>query len=507
MKKGLIYFFFLLSLISFWGCKKETYPGGEISPYIAIFDVRNIYKGNDVTLTKENMFGSTTIAAMVVSDHSGGNLPEGLLVVQDARRLSLLRGISIQLGADAAGFAPGDSVVIPVEGAVLKRVDGILQLTGIKKEDIKLVSSGNEVPITIVSSDKMIATPGDYESTLSVIVKGTFDPLPDPDAVLSGDKILNDGFDNITLHTEAGATFAKQTALINANYIGILFNTVGPDGQLKPQFRLRKGEDVMPLSPVIEVSPVIITGLITDVKGGDGNYEYVQMMATEDIDFAATPYAVVVTNNANASTPTGYPAKGWATGDMRTYKFSLSQGKAAKGTFFYVGGAGKAINGSGSTSMSTSNWIRAFDYTTNDGDGFGLKTGGLFANSGNASGVAVFKDSTVTADSKPVDVIFISTGGSLYSGGKGYRIANTDFYDVVNPLTQAPQPFYRQGSNTLSLSYNTADLGYFYLLGGVYDLTLGKWSKVRTQTNLLLTKTSTISEIEGEGATVLKIKR
>lgn len=508
MKKGLLYTFFLSSLISLWGCKKDTYPGGEISPYIALYDIRQLFKGNDVTLTRQNMLGSTTIAAVVVSDHSGGNLPEGLLVIQDARRLSLLRGISIPLGADAASFVPGDSVVIPVEGAVLKKIDGILQLTGIKMQDIKKVSSGNAVPIPIVSSDKMIENPGDYESTLSVIVKGTFDPLPDTTKdVLSGDKILNDGFENITLHTEAGATFAKDTALINANYIGILFNKAGAEGKDAPQFRIRTAKDVMRLSPVIEVAPVIITGFIADVKGGDGNYEYVQMMATEDIDFAVTPYAVVVTNNANASTPTGYPSKGWATGDMRTYKFSLSQGKAAKGTFFYVGGSGKQINGSGSTSMSSSNWIRAFDYTKNNGDGFGTATGGLFANSGNASGVAVFKDSTVTADSKPVDVIFVSTGGSLYSGNKGYRIANTDFYDIVNPLTQESQPFYRQGSNLLSLTYNTADLGYFYKLGGVYDLNLGKWSRVRRQNNLLLTKTSAISEIEGEGATVLKIKR
>lgn len=504
MKKLLIYAFFLSSLISLWGCEKDAYPGGQISPYISLYDIRKLFKGNDVTLTVDNMMGSTSIAAMVVSDHSGGNLPAGLLVVQDARRLSLLRGISIPLGTDAAGYVPGDSVIIHVEGAVVKRVNGILQLTGIGKDDIKKVSSGNAITINRVTSDKMIANPGDYESTLSVIVKGSFDPLPDPKDVLSGDKILNDGFDNITLHTEDTAAFAQQTAVVNANYFGILFNTMGADGQLVPQFRLRTGNDVKPLSATIEVAPVLITGFMSDVKGGDGNYEYVQMMATTDIDFAVTPYAVVITNNANASTPTGYPAKGWATGDMRTYKFSLSKGTAAKGTFFYVGGAGKMINGSGSTSMSSSNWIRAFDYTTNDGDGFGLKTGGLFANSGNASGIAVFKDSTVTVDSKPVDVIFISTGGSLYSAGKGYRIANTDFYDIINPITLGSQPFYRQGSNTLSLVYNTADLGYFNMLGGKYDASLGKWVKVRSQNNVLLTKTSAISEIEGEGATTLK---
>lgn len=504
MKKFLLYTFFLSSLISLWGCKKDTYPGAAVSPYMALFDIRNLFKGNDVTLTRENMLGSTSIAVMVVSDHSGGNLPEGLLVVQDARRLSLLRGISIPLGADAAAYVPGDSLLIHVEGAVLKRVDGILQITGIENNDIKKVSSGNIIPINRVTSDKLVARPDDYESTLSVIVKGTFDPLPVAGDVLAGDKILNDGFDNITLHTSSTAAFAQQAALANANYYGILFNKPGKDGQLIPEYRVRTAEDIKVLSATVEIASVLITGFMSDVKGGDGNYEYVQFMATTDIDFEATPYAVVITNNANASTPTGYPANGWATGGMRTYKFSLSQGKAAKGTFFYVGGAGKMINGSGSTSMSSSNWIRAFDYTKNDGDGFGLKTSGLLANSGNASGIAVFRDSAVTADSKPVDVIFIATGGSLYSGGKGYRITNTDYYDVINPITLASQPFYRQGSNTLSLVYNTADMGYFNMLGGVYDAKLGKWVKVRAQNNVLLAKTSTLSEIEGEGATTLK---
>lgn len=502
MKKIFIYIFFLSSLVSLWGCKKDTYPGGQISPYMAIYDIRNLYKGHDVTLSVDNMLGSTSIAAMVVSDHSGGNLPAGLLVVQDARRLSMFRGIAIPLGADAAAYVPGDSVIIHVEGAVLKKVDGILQLTGIKNSDIKKVSSGNSVPITIVTSDKMIADPDAYESVFSVITEATFDPLPDSNAVLSGDKVLNDSYENITLHTEANAVFAQQKAVFNANYYGILFNT--SDGN--PQFRIRTGKDVQVLSSVIEEKPVIITGFMSDVKGGDGNYEYVQLMATADIDFSATPYAVVVTNNANASTPTGVPAKGWATGEMRTYKFSLSKGKAAKGTFFYVGGSGKTINGSGSTSMSSSNWIRAFDYTKNDGDGFGLKTGGLLANSGNAFGIAVFKDSTVTADAKPVDVIFIATGGSLYGSGKGYRIANTDVYHIKHPISQASQPFYRQGTNVRAFSYNTADLGYFNMLGGVYDPSIGKWSKVRTQKNVLLTKTSALTEIEGEGATILKIK-
>ncbi len=80
---------------------------------------------------------------------------------------------------------------------------------------------------------------------------------------------------------------------------------------------------------------------------------------------------------------------------------------------------------------------------------------------------------------------------------------NTDWYDIVNPITLEEQPFYRSGSNTLNMSYTSADIGYFYKLGGEYNVTLGRWMKARSQTNVLLTKQSQLSEIEGEGATKL----
>ncbi|OMP76784.1 DUF5689 domain-containing protein [[Flexibacter] sp. ATCC 35208] len=501
MKKFLVY----LPLILFiWGCEKsETYPGGTISPYISIYDIRNLYKSKPVTLSKENMLGSTSIAAMVVSDHSGGNLPAGLLIVQDARRLSKLRGIAIQLGDVANSYVPGDSVLIDVQGAVLEKTDGMLELTGVSLTKMRKISSGNTIPVNRVTTAAILANPGDFESTLAVIVKGGFDPLPAKGDVLKGDKVLNDGFGNLLLRTADTSAFANITAPVSANFYGIVF--IGADNT--PVFRMRTAADVTVLSSEISIAPVLITGFMSDASGADGNYEYVQMMATRDIDFAATPFALVVTNNANASTPTGYPSRGWATGEKRSYKFNLYAGKAAKGTFFYVGGIGKKINGSKSTDISSANWVRTFDYTTKGGDGFGTATTGLMANSGNAFGMAVFQDTLVTVDSKPVDVMWVSTGGSLYTAGppaKGYRIANTDFYDIINPITLEEQPFYRQGSNTLALSYNTADLGIFNMLGGVYNVSLGKWVQARAQNNKQLSTTSVITDIEGDGATTLK---
>lgn len=501
MKKFLVY---LPLILLIWGCEKsDNYPGGTISPYISIYDIRNLYKSSPVTLNTDNLLGSTSIAAMVVSDHSGGNLPGGLLLVQDARRLSKLRGIAINIGEAAKNYVPGDSVIIDIQGAVLEKNNGTLELTGVSVSKITKVSSGNTIPINRVTTAAILAKPGDYESTLAIVVKGGFDPLPAKGDVMAGDKLLNDGFGNLHLRTEDTSAIATLAAPVSANFYGIVF----VDADNAPLLRMRTAADVTVLSSEINIAPAIITGFMSDASGADGNYEYVQMMATRDIDFAATPFAVVITNNANASTPTGYPAKGWATGEKRSYKFNLYTGTAAKGTFFYVGGIGKKINGSKSTDMSGANWVRTFDYTTTGGDGFGTATTGLMANSGNAFGIAVFQDSVVTADTRPVDVIWISTGGSLFTAGppaKGYRIATNDFYDIINPITLEEQPYYRQGSNTLAFSYNTADLGIFNMLGGVYNVSLGKWVQARAQNNRQLTTTSAITDIEGEGATTLK---
>ena len=511
MKKILVYTVIFSSLVMLAGCSKYdtygNYPGGTISPVISIYDVRDLYRGTDVPLTKSVLFGSSKISGVVVSDHSGGNLPAGLLILQDKRRLSELRGIAVNIGADATKYIPGDSITITIEGGILKRADGVLQITGLSAAAVTKNSSGASLPVNRVPASSVLANPEKYESTLIVLVKAGFNPLPSLTDVLEGDKMLNDGFGDLTLHTENTATFAKNKPPFLANFYGIVFNKTSNDNTLVPQLRLRTVNDIVVLSSVVNVSPVVISGFISDVNGADGNYEYVQCMATQDINFATTPYSMVFTNNANASTPTGFLPTGWATGGMRTYKINLTTGSVKKGAFFYVGGTAKMINGPSSTNISTANWVGALNYTTANGDGFGTKTTGLLANSGNASGIAVFSGINITGTSVPVDVIFVGSGGSLYTTtptAMGYRIANTDWYDIKNPVTLEDQPFYRSGSNTLNMAYTTSDIGYFYKLGGEYNVALGRWMKARSQNNVLLTKTSALTEIEGEGSTKLQ---
>ena len=362
MKKLTLYIAGLFTLAFVGSCKKEgNYPGATLSPYIAMYDVRNLYKGQDVTLSKDNLFGAESIAGVVISDHSGANTPAGLLVVQDSRRLARLRGISISLGPDAANYVPGDSVHIVVEGGMLKKVNGILQLTGITNDKVKKIASGRPLTAFSVKSNEVLAAPADFESTLISVSRAGFDPNLPPGSTYAGDRIINDGFGNITLHTEAGAAFANKTLPYLSTFTGIIFN--GQDGL--PTLWPRVESDIRILSATApKIASIIITGYLADPTGTDANYEYIQLMATRNIDFAVTPFAVVTNNNAGTSI---FPSDGWATGAARTYKFNLTSGTVQKGEYFYVG-ANKNIWGANSTDISSSKWFGKM-YGSVNGDG------------------------------------------------------------------------------------------------------------------------------------------
>lgn len=500
MKKIITAVLFFTAIAGFMGCKKDgNYPGGQVSPYVSIFDVRDLYKGTEVTLSTDNLFGSGKITGVVISDHSEGNMPAGLLVLQDKRRLSRLSGIAIPIGADAASYVPGDSLIIDVVGSTLKNENGLLQLMGISNSKITKVMSGARIDTTPVRANTLSANRKIYESTLVALTRVGFDASYPPGTIYSGNRIISDGFGNITLHTEATASFANDPIPFTANFTGIIFN---PTSDTLPQLWARKRSDIqVTASEAPKIAPIVITGYLVDPAGTDANYEYIQLMATKTINFATTNYSLVTTNNAGANIPTGFPTNGWATGGMRTYKINITSGTVTRGQYFYVG-ANKNIAGSGSTDISSAFWVSKM-YSTVAGDGFGTATTNLLANSGNAAGISVFDLTNVTKDTIPVDVIFFGGAGSIYTAGPpeaGYKITNTDYYDVKNPSSQTPQPYFNQGTNTNKLAFPPAT--NFTRLGGKYNTTTGRWTTARTLNAVVLTPTSTRTEIEG--ATILE---
>ncbi|MFT4094739.1 MAG: DUF5689 domain-containing protein [Niabella sp.] len=512
MKNIKLYTLILISVTLFCSCQKYregNYPGAQVSPYISIYDLRNIYKGIAINLTEDALDGSESIRGIVTSDHSGNNIPDGLLVLQDASRLSLLRAIAVNVGDAAASYVPGDSVIVKITGGTLQRVNGLLEVTGLDGSAVTKVGADKTVT-TLVASDieALSASAEAYESALVSISRALFVPTATEGETYAGDKTINNGSGAITLHTEQDASFASTELPYSATYTGLLLRD-NDDFVFWP----RTEADIIVLAdepPV--VAPIIITGFLADVIGTDADYEYIQLMATKDIDFSVTPMSVVTCNNAGATTPTGYPVNGWATGgtllngSTKTYKFNLISGTVTKGSYFYVGG-NKVINGEGSTDISSANWIVSRLYASVYGDDFGSPTTNLLANSGNAAGIAVFDTIDVDSTTVPVDVIMYGGNGDLYTEGPpaaGYRITNTDYYETNNSSvsTLDPQPYFAMGTNTFRFVFpttanTTTGVGYIAELGGTYSTATGSWSVKRTMTSVSTTATSQLSEIEG----------
>ena len=508
MKKLLLNITCLFAILIYLsGCDKTgNFPGATINPYIALYDLRSFYKDVDFPLSKQSMLGAIGITGIVVSDHSGKNITPGLLMVQDRWRLNELRGMAIDLGTAAEQYVPGDSVTVNLEGGIMKRINGLLQVTGLTESAVTKIASGKTIAVNRVPSSYILADPNKYESTELVIVKGGFDPIPDPTDTYKGDKMVNDGFGNFILHTEPSATFANMSLPGMANFFGVVEYTKTNDGKYTPHLRIRKPDDITILSSTVTKAAIVVSGFLPAVEGtpnSDG--EYMQFLATKDINFAVTPFCIV-THNVNSSyLPLGAPLNGWAAGGRRSYKFNLTSGTVVKGQYFYVGGnSNKRIAGVGSTSIADAKWIVSRNTGAFVGDGFGDKNADLLLNgtSGFTDGIAVFEGTTVTSTSIPIDVIINGNGGAIIDLSKnaGLRITNTDFYDIINPVTLQPQPFYKQGSNTIFLSRPVpTNINYFYKLSGEYNIRLGRWVNARTQNRIYLTLTSTLDDIEKEG--------
>lgn len=497
MKK--IYFLAAITLFCFAGCKKHDYAEGTLSPIIAVVDIKALYKGADLALTSEKLSGAEKMVGVVISNTTAGNSPAGVLVVQNNRR-NAIRGIALEIGSDAANYVPGDSVMVQLAGAILTKVNGSMRLKGLTGASVTKISSNHAIIVQAVPSGRIIATPDVYESTLVTISSAITEPEPKTGETYAGDKIINDGFGKVVVHTEPTASFAADLLPFSANFIGIPFvNITSADTTI--QVWPRVIDDMFALA-VIKPSPVIITGYLTDPTGGDANYEYMQFKATRDIDFAETNFSIVTCNNAGTNPA---PANGWAVGLARSYKINLTSGTVKKGQFFYVGG-NKNIWGAGTTDISAANWISSTQYSTVNGADFGTATANLLANSGNVAGIAVFLGTTVDATSIPLDVIMYGGNGVVYSAGPpeiGYRITNTDYYSTINPVTRENQVFYGGGTNKSKLTLPAT--GNFTQLGGVYDAVTGRWTTGRTVTSIPLSKSSALSEIEtGAGFTTVQ---
>lgn len=510
IKRSLVVLFSIVILV---GCEdKGADYEGTLSPYISLEDIRTIYKGEEITLTESNLNGAQKITGVVISDHTGGNLPNGLVVLQQNRK-GRIRGISLKMGNEAKNYQVGDSLVVNIVEKKIKK-NGYLFIDNVNNQDVEIIQRNKDIIVRKTTSNLLKTKSEEYESTLVTILGGEMLPKPTTETVLLGEKILQNGADSVMVVTLNTAVFKDEILPRNINITGIalnLDNTTGVQNGIFP----RKLEDIVDVSdPEIPGDlgdfPIIITGFCNDPSGSDSNNEYIQLKANTDIDFSEIPFSVVTSNNAGVILHTA----GWATGQARTFKFNLTTGKVKKGDYFYVGGTSKRINGGGSTLISSANWIRSISTANGaSGDGIGTSNANLLPNSGNAGGIALFVGTNITEKSIPIDVIFFGGNetASIINEDKtlGYRIGNTDHYKTYNTENGLLSPFFSMGNGINDFRFphhggaTTAPNGYFYKLGGQFSIKDRKWIEPRNATIITMSLESVLSDIEtGEGITI-----
>lgn len=213
---------------------------------------------------------------------------------------------------------------------------------------------------------------------------------------------------------------------------------------------------------------VVISGYMANPAGTDSPFEYVQLVATSAINFATTPYSVVIANNGSAV------SSGWSAGGAITYGFTINSGTVTLGDVFYVGGNGKAVNGTGSTSLAGQVWLREINTGTNVGDGLGTAAaGGVFGNGGvNADGIAVFETdaASLTALTVPQDAVFFGTGiGTAKPATGGYQVPANDLFTGG---------IFGTAGNTNLIADPSS--GAYTKLSGSYDPFTNSWTTART---------------------------
>lgn len=213
--------------------------------------------------------------------------------------------------------------------------------------------------------------------------------------------------------------------------------------------------------------------MLTNPAGTDSPFEYVELIATQTIDFSVTPYAVVFSNNGTAI------ASGWIAGGTLTYGFSITTGTVNAGDVVYVGG---------SSMIPTGTKLRTINTGTTAGDRFGsVNSGGVLGNGGtNADAVAVFNINinAITNSTVPIDALFFGTGigSAVVSGGTaGYQLPVNDKYSGGKLQTTS---FFVAGDPANDEIIKAT---------GTFDVTTNTFTVTRTFTKTAITTSGTSS--------------
>lgn len=254
MKTISIKTFLYASIVSLFmtSCFKEDVNEalGTNNSEISIYALRNLYKGQKITLESDALTDAKYIRALVVSNHEGNNFPSNYIAVQNEWR-SQLRGIMVEVD-DPERYKFGDSVDIWVDGLQLLEKDGVLTLSGLTHNNTYIINRNNPVSARPVSIATLNAQYANYEATY-VEVTSDLEVEPASGETIKGSKAIADAEENrVYITVVDNATFANETVAPSATFRGVALR----DNE-KIQLRLLTYADMAFPSGKIDLHPLI----------------------------------------------------------------------------------------------------------------------------------------------------------------------------------------------------------------------------------------------------------
>jgi hypothetical protein len=191
-----------------------------------VYVVRDAYHGSEVALSPAVLGGAGFTYGVVISDKDGSNILPGSFVIQSTKVTGnqtgdLTRGIVIDMGSNTVvPYAPGDSLLINIDGAKLDRINGKLTISGVTTSKIQKLASNSPVVIRPVTLEMLHAAFDEYESTLVSVHADVADFSAS--TTYSGERRLNDNTAaTVFMRTHTDAAFANELVPVNAQFTGI----------------------------------------------------------------------------------------------------------------------------------------------------------------------------------------------------------------------------------------------------------------------------------------------
>lgn len=193
---------------------------GTNNPEISLYTLRNLFKGEDITLEANTLTDANHIRALVVSNHEGNNFPGNYIAVQNEWR-GQLRGILMEVD-DAQRYRFGDSIDVWIDGLKLGQRNGVLTLSGLNRNNTYIINRNNPVIARPVSIAALNSQFENYESTY-VEVTSDLEIEPASGTPIKGSRAMADSEQNrVYVTVSDNANFADEIVAPSATFRGVV---------------------------------------------------------------------------------------------------------------------------------------------------------------------------------------------------------------------------------------------------------------------------------------------